>query len=123
VALSRAARVTMTTERGHTAGANATDVRRLQRLLGRLRVDFRNLPRTPKHCGDLDEIGRVPIHDPILPRDNLSQIRSLSLRHHSARIGKLSKTLNSGYKAPHGEIGPGRRINLNECANLFEISD
>ena len=87
-----------------------------------LYVDLRKLARPSEYGRDLDEGGLAPIHDSVFPGDGLSQIGSLSLRHHSARIGKLSKPLNGCNKAAHGEVGPSRRVDLDECANLFEIS-
>jgi hypothetical protein len=90
--------------------------------LAALRAELRKLSRPSEYSGDLDEVGLAPVHDSILPGDNLSQVRSLSLRHHSARIGKLSEPFNRGNKATDGKVGPSRRVRLDECANFFEIS-
>jgi len=90
--------------------------------LAALRAELRKLSRPSEYSGDLDEVGLAPVHDSILPGDNLSQVRSLSLRHHSARIGKLSKSFNGCNKATDGKVGPSRRVDFDKGAKLFEIS-
>jgi len=123
VALSRAARDTISPSAGTQRDANAARWASAPAPVGpRYASDLRKLPRPSEHCGDLDEVGLAPIHDSVFPGDNLSQVGSLSLRYHSARIGKLSKPFNGGNKAAHDKVGPGWRVDFDECANLFEIS-